>query len=140
MASWADIESSVLGVASYVTGLPESQIRQSIIDWAVSQVSDHAKSTIRRIEIRTAFSEPLIYSGNDVADLISGGGSSAADDSVLAKIKPTVIIETTSGRQIIAPGGIVAADEYKKTQMKFALGAAGVLGAAFFVGFLVGRR
>lgn len=109
-----------------------------------SLVSDALGSAVDTIEIRSAFSPPVIVKTSDLlgktkpAQPATPGAKveAAAKTNYLKLVKPTVILTGGVGRQVIAPGGEVDPNQWKWN----ALLAASAVTLTLAVTFQLGRR
>lgn len=98
-------------------------------------------SAVETIELRTAFSPPVIVKTRDLV----GGKPSEKPNPLVAAMKPTIIMRGgILGTQVISPAGVPAPEEWKRNGAIVAgsigllvLGTAAVL---FAIGVGVGRR
>lgn len=100
-------------------------------------ISSALPNLIESIEVRSAFSPPVTLT---IKDVLKAG----PPNPVVKRVKPTIIIKGGIGQQVIAPGGVVGPDEWKRN---VAIVGAGVAVAAvagtmflFSVGAFAGRR
>lgn len=102
-----------------------------------SIITGSLTSSIETIEIRTRFSPPIVLK---VSELLAEGPPSP----VVQAVKPTIILNGSIGRQVIAPAGQSGVNDWKVPTLVLAgvafVGATVVLGTIFQLGRRSGRR
>ena len=138
-----------------------TELGQELAQQGVDLATEELKKSIYEVGVYTAYSAPVVYTGGDIARFLPDfkppaagtpmtpqGGGSAPKKSLLTsiseRIKPTLVIDTTYGRKVIAPYGEANPTEYKKNQRNLLLGALGVLAlytaGAYYLGYRKGKR
>lgn len=141
---------------------------------AVSYVSDTVRGQIldnlKQAAFYSAYSKPYVYTGKDLADLVTGKIQSLVpgrpappppaqtragqvvqkveaaikSKSLIERVKPTIIIEGSFGRKVIAPYGEASPTEWQSNIRNLVIGAVGVLAiytaGAYYLGYKKGQR
>jgi hypothetical protein len=137
----------------------QSELGQSLIGSGQQLAAEQLAKSIRSISLYTAYSKPVVYTGTDIAkflpDLRAQFGPQQQPPpwmppvppqpkTIAERIKPTIVIDSTFGRKVIAPFGESTATEYKGNITQLALLSVGVLAlysaAFYYVGKRVGAR
>ena len=140
--------------------LLNTPIGQQVAQAGSQLVGDQLKKNINAIGLYTAYSEPVVFKGADIARFLpdfkppatkvpaGGSGTGAPKKSLLTsiseRVKPTIVIDTSFGRKVIAPYGEATPTEYKTNQRNLLLGVVGIVAlytaGAYYLGYKAGKR
>ena len=97
-------------------------------------------SLIDSIEIRTAFTPPVTYTG---AELVADAPAGGSPGTMGALLKPTIIVKSKLGTKTLAPSGVTGPDDWRGNVNMLALGvglgAVVLIGAGFALARATGR-
>jgi hypothetical protein len=127
---------------------------QQLAQQGVNYLRDQLKSSIKEIGVYTAYSKPVVYTGADIGkflpDFTKPGQppgkvtNTSGRKSIAERIKPTIVIDTSFGRQVIAPYGEAKPGEYKQNLRRLMLWGVGILtvytAGAYYLGYKSGQR
>lgn len=88
---------------------------------------------VKGAEVRTQFSPPVYIA---TKDLFAKPGAAQQPSPLLKRLKPTIVLDTNSGKSVIAPYGV--ADRSGKMRLGTVLGGAAL--ALFLGGYFIGSR
>jgi hypothetical protein len=125
------------------------QVKQYLISQLSGYAQNYAVENIKSIQFYTDYSEPLVYTGQDVAKMVSGAflpsdSSKKKTGGLISFIKPTLVFDLKSGKKVIAPYGEATATGSTGNKVKLVFGILGVLAlysvGAYYLGYRRGRR
>ena len=150
-----------------VTALQSTEQGREIVSKATTAVTDFATQQIvnnfKQAAFYSAYSKPVIYTGKDLSDFITGRVKSLTapppprapsklppipealkQKTLIERVKPTFVIEGSFGRKVVAPFGEADPEEWKGNVRNLVLmGLAGVAlwsGAFYYLGYKKGQR
>lgn len=104
-------------------------------------------TAIERVEIRSAWSKPVVYSSADISSLILDPPppKQPGQKSILERVQPALLVNFKGGGQkVVAPFGDPGPDQWKTNT---AIGIAAILGfwallvgGGYYLGYQRGRR
>jgi hypothetical protein len=100
------------------------------------------RAAFNKIEVRTAYSKPIVYTPDDVMASIK---APPGEPGTARFFKPTIILDVpVFGQRIIAPYGAATADEWKSNTFKaiaiFLGGLALYTAGGYYLGYKAGQR
>jgi hypothetical protein len=125
------------------------QVRQYLISELSGYAQSYAIDNIKSIQFYTEYSEPLVYTGQDIAKMVSGAflpsdSKKQKPSGLISFIKPTLVFDLKSGKKIIAPYGEASPTGSTGNKVKLVLGIFAVLGfysaGAYYLGYRKGLR
>ena len=100
-------------------------------------LSQTLPTLISDIEIRSRFSPPVMIS---TQELLAGTKPTGALSPYVKLAQPTVILSGSVGRQVIAPAGVVGAEDWKKNLALAGMSLVVVGALIYRAGYFVGKR
>ena len=94
---------------------------------------------INKIEIRSAVSPPVVFTGAELDRMLKSTDKSESS-SILNITKPAIIVSSPYFSYTVAPGGIPGPDEYKWFRFKLFLGSIALVGGIFALGYAAGSK
>lgn len=117
------------------------KVAQNIADQASTAGDNPLKAVLKSIEIRTALSAPIVM---DADSIWKAARAPSNPNSLVARLKPTLVLDTAMGKKTVAPYGEVAPDEWKGNigiLVGTILGGLGLYTAGgYFLGYRAGQR
>jgi hypothetical protein len=113
---------------------------------ASAAVQNPGAALIKKVGIYTAYSAPQEWTGAQIDALVKAPPEKKrpGQKSLLERIQPTIVLDTTFGKKVIAPYGVVPADAWKKNTMKlvglFLGGLALYTAGGYYLGYKAGQR
>jgi hypothetical protein len=130
---------------------------------AASVVRQQVAANIKQAAFYSAYSQPVVYSGQAIGDLVSGrikelsrpssgprgtaadrALSAAGSKTLIERVKPTIVIEGSFGRTVIAPYGEATPGEWRTNVSSLIVGVIGVLAlytaGSYYLGYKAGQR
>jgi hypothetical protein len=138
----------------------QSDVGQQVVGAATDVLSQQITQNFKQASFYSAYSSPYIYTGQDLANFITGKVKNLTAPpspaptgpvpvvlkrkTLIERVKPTFVIEGSFGRKVIAPYGEADPNEYKTNIRNLVLGSLGVLalftGGAYYLGYKSGQR
>lgn len=134
----------------------QSQSGQQLMAQASSALQQQIASSIKSAAFYSAYSKPIAYTGKDLGDLVAGnlveavrGPASPLTEALKPKtlidrVKPTIVIEGSFGRKVIAPYGEANPQEWRANIRNLVIGVVGVLAlytvGSYYLGYKAGQR
>ena len=118
----------------------------SAVDTAGAVVANPGAALIKKVGIYTAYTAPKEWTGAQIDALVKAPPERKlpGQKSLLERIQPTIVLDTSFGKKVVAPYGVVAPDAWKKNTFKlvglFLAGLALYTAGGYYLGYKAGQR